>query len=94
MRSGTDASGGGHGLLDPDALGRVLGFHRGKLALKAGHEFQPFQPDLVLPLQHIHASTGTIRVRTISASGSQLSVLKEQRIQGSNRGTNTLHRCP
>ena len=53
--------------------------HRGELRLQACDNFEPFQSDLVPPLQHIN--TGTI-----TSGGSQDSILTFQRIKSSNRG--------
>ncbi|GGH89666.1 hypothetical protein GCM10007170_01620 [Arthrobacter liuii] len=52
---------------------------------KPRHELQPFQPDPIPPLQHIHTGANI-------DPGSQSSVLKVQRIKGSNAGVSTF-RC-
>ena len=82
--------GRGHGLLQVKGLGGVAGRERGDLCLKPLFQAKPFQPDPVQPVQKINAG-GAIGSRR-KASG-QGFLFKEQRVQGSHGGKNTLHRC-
>ncbi|MFC8525475.1 hypothetical protein, partial [Pseudarthrobacter sp. NPDC057230] len=52
-----------------------------------GDCLQPFQPELIPPLQHIDISANT-------GPGGKEMILTVQRIEGSNRGRNTLQNHP
>jgi hypothetical protein len=78
--------GRGHRVLDLDGLGGVPGLDGGELGFHLLRYRHPLQPDLILPLQHIHLSPGT-------GTGSQGSILNKQRIKASNGGVNALHHC-
>ena len=83
------SSGRGHGLLQFEGLGGIPGLDRCDLRLQPGNEAHPFQPDLILAFQHINP----VASHSASSTGAQRRILNEQRINGSNGGTNALHYC-
>jgi hypothetical protein len=82
------SSGRGHGLLQFEGLGGIPGLDRCDLRLQPGNEAHPFQPDLVLPFQHINPGAPV-------NDGGRLHTFffKEQRVDGSHSGKNTLQWC-
>ncbi|MFF1881690.1 hypothetical protein ACFVVC_09520 [Pseudarthrobacter sp. NPDC058196] len=87
-------------MLEPDALRHIPRLHRRQLGLQPGHELQPFQTQLIPPLQHVHVGTGsqantcispTAYTVTSARRGLQGMIFQNQHIQGSNRGPNSLH---
>jgi hypothetical protein len=84
-----------HRVLDLDGLGRVPGLDRGDLCFQLLRYRHPFQPDLILPLQHIHNSTATTGTGPGTGTGVRASfqpvIFKEQRIEPCSGGMNALH---
>ncbi|TNB69503.1 hypothetical protein FHJ30_18105 [Arthrobacter sp. BB-1] len=71
-------------MLEFDGFGSGPGFERGELGFHPLGLCQPFQADLVGALQGINPCTG----RGCRVQGS---VLKEQRVKGTDGGVNALH---